>query len=435
MAKQTYQRPRGTHDILPEQWRYWWLMQSTFIELCDNAGYGRISTPIIEATELFVRSVGETTEVVGKEMYNFTDRSNNAISLKPESTAGVARAYIENGMGSEPKPVRLFYLEPAFRYERPQAGRYRQHHQAGVEVFGSAEPLIDAQVIKLMARFYTKMGIKFNLLLNTLGDMSDRQAYSRALKDYFSKHLDRLPELNQRQLETNPLRILDSKDPDLADMIEGSPQILDFLSSDAQAHFNQVIDFLDDFGVEYEISPRLVRGLDYYTRTVFEFKGTHPGMQDTIGAGGRYDGLIGELGGSSTPAVGFGIGLERVELELKKANIVPPISTIGVAVLALVEPAQAVGSSLVEKLLDNDLPAQLISTKAGLTSQLARATKLNATYAVIVGKQELTKQEVIVKDLRTGEQETIKQAKVAAWLISHDIAKNPQKQYNSQVNN
>lgn len=423
MAKQTYQRPRGTHDILPEDWRYWQLMQSTFVELCTKAGYGRISTPVIEATELFVRSVGESTEVVGKEMYNFTDRSDNAISLKPESTAGVARAYIENGMGSEPKPVRLYYLEPAFRYERPQAGRYRQHHQAGAEVFGSVEPLIDAQVIKLMARFYTQLGIKFNLLLNTLGDASDRTSYSRALIDYFSAHIDKLPELNQRQLQTNPLRILDSKDPALAELIDDSPQILNYLSPDAQAHFNQVIDYLDDFGVEYEISPRLVRGLDYYTRTVFEFKGTHAGMQDTIGAGGRYDGLIGELGGSPTPAVGFGIGLERVELELKKANIAPLALATEVAVLALVEPALAVGAGLVERLLDSGMSAQLVQTKAGLTNQLAKATKLSAIYAVIVGKQELTKQEVIVKDLRSGEQETIKQTKVVAWLTSHAVAK------------
>ncbi len=423
MAKPIFQRPRGTHDILPDDWRYWSFMQMIFVELCTNAGYGRISTPVIEATDLFVRGVGKATEVVSKEMYNFTDRSDNAISLKPESTAGVVRAYIENGMGSEPKPVRLFYLEPAFRYERPQAGRYRQHHQAGVEVFGSSEPLIDAQVIKLMARFYGRLGIGFRLLLNTLGDTEDRQAYSRALVEYFSVHKDQLSELNLYQLQTNPLRILDSKDPHIADLVEGSPQILDFLSKDAQQHFSKLIDLLDDFGVEYEISPRLVRGLDYYTRTVFEFKGTHDGTQDTIGAGGRYDGLVGELGGNSTPAVGFGIGLERVELELKKANITPPAPTTAVAILALVESAQSVGASIVEKLLDHNMSAQLVQTKAGLTNQLARATKLKASYAIIIGQQELTKKEIIIKDLRSGEQETIAQNEAIEWLGAHGVAK------------
>ncbi|MCC7288833.1 histidine--tRNA ligase [bacterium] len=426
MAKQIYQRPRGTHDILPADWRYWQFMQSTFIDICTAAGYGRISTPTIESTELFVRSVGDTTEIVGKEMYNFEDRSGNPLSLKPESTAGVARAYIENGLSSQPKPVRLYYLEPAFRYERPQAGRFRQHHQAGVEVFGSTEPLIDAQVIKLMARFYTRLGIKFNLLINTLGDPDDRRAYSQALVDYFTEHREHLSELNLRQLETNPLRILDSKDPALTKLIDAAPQILDFLSEDAQAHFRAVLEYLDEFGVEYEISAKLVRGLDYYTRTVFEFKGTHQGMQDTIGAGGRYDGLVAELGGQPTPGIGFGIGLERVELELKQAKIEPPELGVAVTGISLAPKAAFATAKLIESMLDQGVSAQMIVSTAGLTEQLAKASKLGAKVAVIIGQQELTKKQVIIKDLVSGTQQSVKYAEahtVIADLLDLGIEK------------
>jgi len=421
MAKVIYQRPRGTHDILPDDWQYWQFMQSTFIDVCQNAGYGRISTPTIESTDLFVRSVGDTTEIVGKEMYNLEDRSGNSLSLKPESTAGVARAYVENGLSNQPKPVRFFYLEPAFRYERPQAGRYRQHHQAGAEVFGSVDPLIDAQVIKLMARFYKRLGIGFNLLINTLGDPEDRKKYSAALVEYFSSHREQLSELNVKQLETNPLRILDSKDPELSKLIDSAPQILDFLSADAQAHFTAVLEYLDEFGVEYEISAKLVRGLDYYTRTVFEFKGTHEGMQDTIGAGGRYDGLVAELGGPATAAVGFGIGLERVELELKKADVVPPTLSVDVAVIRLSDKANMVCAGLTEELLDSNISAQIILSSAGLTEQLAKASKSQAKIAVIIGQKELTKKELIVKNLIEGGQETIK-LNSAASVITEQLA-------------
>ena len=425
MTKRTFQRPRGTYDILPSEYEKWRRVISVFEQSCRNAGYGRIGTPAFEAEELFNRSVGESSEIIAKELYSFEDKSGNKLSLRPEGTAPVVRAYIENGLSNKPKPVKLYLIEPMFRYDRPQAGRYRQFVQAGVEVFGSKDPLIDAQVIALAARFYRSLGLEFSLQINSIGSPASRKKFTAKLVDYLMPHKSSLPELAQAQLNTNPLRILDSKDTKVQKLLQDGPVLIDYLDRESADHFASVLDWLDQFGVPYELNSQLVRGLDYYTGTLFEFWGSSTGAQNAIGGGGRYDLLIEELGGKSTAAVGFGLGIERILVELGKGLSEPAAQIYQYYLVSIGEEAKARALILEQLLLDGGVSALAEHPKRNLADQLARANKLNIHSCLIIGKKELIDETVIIKDMASGNQETLAQSKLVAELARRSSLSTP----------
>ena len=413
-----FQSVRGMHDILPgDQPRYRQVFDG-FVARAAEAGYRQIDPPLLEDAALFVRSVGDDTDIVEKEMYTFKDRSDNQLTLRPEPTAGVARAYIEHGMASLPKPVKLYISGPMFRYDRPQAGRQRQFHQVGVEVFGEAAPSIDAQVIILAYRFLTQLPLRgVTVQINSIGDATCRPKYKQALTDYLKSHVDELCEDCKRRVDKNPLRVLDCKQPGCAKVVAGAPQIIDFLCKPCHAHFTGVLEYLDEFDVPYELNHLLVRGLDYYTRTVFELYGDREGAQSALGGGGRYDGLIEELGGQATPAVGFGLGVERIVLELDESQAPLPTSEpVKIFVASLGEPARLAGFKLIEELLDARIGAIGIVDKDGIGDQLGRASKFGVPYAVIIGQKEVFDKTVILRDMTSGAQEMIPRSKIVAEL-------------------
>ncbi|HUC20597.1 MAG TPA: histidine--tRNA ligase [Candidatus Polarisedimenticolaceae bacterium] len=417
MAKQ-FQHVRGMPDILPEaHYRFDYLI-STFRQLADAAGYQPITVPLVEEAGVFVRGLGSATDAVDKEMYVFDDRSGNQIALRPEPTAGIVRAYIEHGMASLSKPVKLQIAGPMFRYDRPQAGRQRQFTQVGVEVLGDASSSIDAQVITLALRFCRMVGLhKVSLQLNSLGDAKDRAAYNKALVAFLEGHKDKLADIDRERVHTNPLRVLDSKEKVTQKVVAGAPKILDFLSESSQAHFNAVKEYLDKLGITYEVNPRLVRGLDYYTHTVFELYGQREGSQASLGGGGRYDGLVEQLGGQATPAAGFGLGLERILLEIEAAAVpIPKPSPVKVYVASLGEPARLAAFSIIERLLDAGVGTVGSVDKDGIGAQLERANKLEVPLAVIIGQKEVQEETVIVRDMRSGAQEMISLGGVVAEL-------------------
>lgn len=418
MAKPIFKRPRGTQDVLPEAASQWRAIWQIFEKICLDAGYGRIMTPTFEQTNLFVRSVGDDTEIVSKEMYNFTDRSDNPLTLKPESTAGVARAYIENGLANQTKPVKLYYYEPIFRYERPQAGRLREHHQLGVEVFGAKEAYAEAQIIALAVRFFKALNLTFELQINSIGDGSTRKKYNKELFKFYESRQDKLNETASSQLMRNPMRILDSKEPAMVKLNQDAPQILDYLGSEARREFEEVLEYLDKLGIEYDLNPRLVRGLDYYNKTVFEFKGSQTGAQDSLGGGGRYDGLVETLGGKTSAAVGFGLGIERIVGELAKSpSAKTPLTKTQVYIVSISDEARNQAIILTEQLLDAGLAVRYETQKASMSEQLSKANQLNADYCLILGKKEIIDQTVIVKDMASGNQETVPLAKIATEIV------------------
>lgn len=418
MSKNKYQKPRGMQDILPIDQVLWEYITEKFIVASRNAGFKRISTPILEATELFSRAVGEETEVVSKEMYTFEDKSGNSLSLKPESTAGVVRAFIENGMASLAKPTKLYYVEPHFRYERPQAGRYRQHHQLGIEVFGDAMPASDVHVIALASRVLNELEIEHKVAINSIGSAEDRRKYAEALVNYFEKYRNDLPEINQAQLNKNVLRIIDSKDPDVIKLVEDAPQILDYLSKESSSRFQAVLEMLEGCGVEYELNSRLVRGLDYYNDTVFELVSTSKEVRDSLGGGGRYDRLVAELGGVEMPAVGFGLGIERIKGVLESNNFKPTPVATDVFVVAIGKEALTYAEELREQLLNAGLKVGANFTKKSIGDQLAIAAKQNSKYALVIGNREAQNKEALIKDMSSGNQHTEKHDTIVASLIS-----------------
>lgn len=408
MAGQKFQTVRGMYDLTPDLARRYDSLLSAFTKTVEDAGFGRIETPIVESAGLFSRSVGDETDVVSKEMYAFEDRGGDEIALRPESTAGVVRAYLEHGMGSLPQPVRLWYAGPMFRYDRPQAGRQRQFNQFGTEIIGDAAPSIDAQTITLALRFFKKIGLTgISLQINTIGDAQCRPKYRKALVSYLSEHKDRLSEEDQARLSKNPLRVLDSKDPGARDVAEGAPQILNYLCEACQAHFSGVLEYLDDLGVSYELNQQLVRGLDYYTRTVFEFYGEREGAQASLGGGGRYDGLAELLGGQPTPAIGFALGVERLMLELAAQEVPAPAEPRRVYIASLGEPARLAAFRLIERLLDSGIGALGAVERDGIGAQLSKANQLGVPYAVIIGQKEVKEGTVLLRDMQTGAQEAV----------------------------
>ena len=408
---------RGVRDILPSETGRWQRVEAAGRATFEAYGYREIRLPLFERTELFARGIGDETDIVKKEMYTFEDRGGDSLTLRPEATAGLVRAYIEHGFQVEPKPVRLYTIGPMFRYERPQAGRYRQFHQANVEALGEPSPAVDAEVVCMLMDFFRALGLGDRLVLhvNSIGDAGDRAGYVARLVEYFTPHVAELCAECQARLGRNPLRVLDCKVPACQPVIEKAPSILDSLSVDAARHFDSVRGYLDAMGQTYSVTPRLVRGLDYYVRTTFEVKTTELGAQDAVAGGGRYDGLVERLGGPADPGIGFAIGLERVVLLLGDA-------VAGPRPLALIIP---LGDAALQRLMpvaravrQGGVVAELGYGARKLPRELERANKLGVAYAVIAGDNELAAGEALVREMKTGEQRRVPIAQLAAELIS-----------------
>jgi histidyl-tRNA synthetase len=406
---------KGVKDILPDEIRRWQTIEAAARRLSGLYGFREIRVPIFELTELFARSIGASTDIVEKEMYTFADRDGKLLTLRPEGTAGVVRAYIEHNLSASATVQKYFYTGAMFRHERPQAGRLRQFHQFGVESFGSASPLADVEVMSLLWRFLTELQLPgLTLEVNSLGDSADRSAYKVVLVDFLRQRQDRLCENCRRRMETNPLRVLDCKIPECRTATEDAPSILDSLSTNSRAHFDQVQAGLKDLGIPYIINPRLVRGLDYYTLTTFEVTSRHLGAQNAVGAGGRYDGLVETLGGPKTPAIGFAVGLERVSLMLPDSVVVPLPTLVAVAAFG------AHGSSLGARIL-NDLrmagvPADMDSRATSLKTHLRQADRMRASYVVMIGDDEAATGRVLIRNMHTKEQEEIPLSTVVIHL-------------------
>ena len=397
---------RGMNDILPEQTPAWRYLESTLVSLLDGYGYKEIRLPIVEYTELFARGIGEGTDVVDKEMYTFLDRNEESLTLRPEGTAGCVRAVLEHGLSGGGQVQKLWYAGPMFRYEKPQKGRYRQFHQVGVEAFNLPGPDVDAELIVLTWRLWKKLGLSdaVTLQLNSLGSSEARAAYRDALVAYLQQRFDQLDEDSQRRLTTNPLRILDSKNEATQAALVGAPTLGDYLDEESRLHFEGVKARLDAAGIRYQINHKLVRGLDYYNRTVFEWVTDKLGAQGTVCAGGRYDGLVAQLGGKATPGVGFAMGVERLVLLLETLDLLPAElnRAADVYVCAFGEAAELAALTLTERLRD-ELPGLRLLLNSGggsFKSQFKKADKSGARYALILGDDELAARVVGCKPLR-----------------------------------
>jgi len=406
----TLQAIRGMNDILPEQTPVWQFVEDTLRDVLQSYGYREIRMPLVEKTELFKRSIGEVTDIVEKEMYTFTDRNGDSLTLRPEGTAGCVRACIQHSLINR-QTQRLWYAGAMFRHERPQRGRYRQFFQIGVEVFGLEGPDIDAEMLTMTARLWQRLGLEqVSLQVNSLGTAEVRASYREALVAYLRTVYEQLDEDSQRRLETNPLRILDSKNTAVQELLEDAPVLADFLDEESRVHFRALCDQLDIAGITYEVNPRLVRGLDYYGRTVFEWVTDQLGAQGTVCAGGRYDVLVEYLGGRATPAVGFAMGLERLIALLEKQGVNTPDTSPHLYVVAVGEQAQQQGLLLSERLRDALPGLRLVSHCGGgsFKSQFKKADRSGAHYALILGDDEVQRRVAGIKPLRDrGEQQTV----------------------------
>jgi histidyl-tRNA synthetase len=414
MTKKIFQAPRGTRDILPEEHVYFSYLENIFKSTVEAAGFRRITTPAFEETGLFSRGVGKGTDIVEKEMYTFDDKSNNSLTLRPEGTAPVVRAYLEDGMQSWSQPVKLYYYMPMYRYERPQAGRYREHWQFGYEMIGDGDPIADVTIISTATRVYKKLGLGDNvrLQLNTIGDSTCRPKYIKELKEYYKKNLSKVCPACKVRYESNPLRLLDCKEEKCQPIIEEAPQIINFLCKDCHEHFKGVLELLDEINITYEINPKLVRGFDYYTRTVFEFWTEKDGF--AVGGGGRYDKLVELLGGKPTPALGFSAGIDRLAEVVKNE----PEADIKVERRVDVFVAQLGGDArksclkLLNGLWDENIMAEGCLDKGSIGEQLSMANRLNAKYSMIMGQKEAFDETVIIKEMISGNQEIYPQNQV-----------------------
>lgn len=402
--------PRGTKDILPSESKKWQYVEKIMRETCDLYGFKEIRTPMFEHTELVQRGVGETTDIVQKEMYTFLDRGGRSITLKPEGTAPAVRAFIENNLYNDPLPVKMYYITPIFRYERPQAGRLREHHQFGIESFGSSEPSADAEVISLAMQVFKSFGINdLEININSIGCRECRKDYNKALREYLGANLDNLCETCRDRFERNPLRILDCKVESCQEIVKDAPKILDYLCSDCREHFEGLKKHLDILGYKYNVNPMIVRGLDYYTRTVFEIVSSEIGAQGTVCGGGRYDGLIEECGGPSMPAVGFGMGIERLLLSLQSRGIqLPAEDHLDVFIASVGDEAELKSFSLISELRKNNISADKDHMKRSLKGQMKYANKLNAKFTAIIGDNEMKSGMLTLKNMENGEQSEIK---------------------------
>jgi histidyl-tRNA synthetase len=406
----TLQAIRGMNDILPQQSHVWQFAEDSIRSVLESYGYQEIRMPVVEKTELFKRSIGEVTDIVEKEMYTFEDRNGDSLTLRPEGTAGCVRACIQHGLVGN-QVQRLWYTGPMFRHERPQKGRYRQFYQVGVEVFGLQGPDIDAELLMLTARLWKRLGLRaVTLQLNSLGTAAARTSFRQALVDYLSARQQQLDDDSRRRLDSNPLRILDSKNADVQALLADAPLLSDYIDSDSRDHFARLCEQLDAAGISYEINPRLVRGLDYYGRTVFEWVTDQLGAQGTVCAGGRYDALVEYLGGNSTPAVGFALGLERLIALLEHQQVSIPASYPHLYIVTVGEQAERHGLLLSEQLREA-LPSLRVMTHCGggsFKSQFKKADRSGARFALVLGDEEVAKRQAGIKPLREQiEQQTV----------------------------
>lgn len=413
------QSVRGMNDILPDMTPYWQVVEQAMKAVLDSYGYREIRFPIVEKTELFSRSIGEVTDIVEKEMYTFNDRNGDSLTLRPEGTAGCVRAAMENGLLNQSQ--RLWYLGPMFRHERPQKGRYRQFHQLGVEAYGFTGPDIDAELILMTARLWKQLGLRdVSLQLNSLGSTAARLAYRERLVAYYGAHHAQLDEDSQRRLHSNPLRILDSKNPAMQSLNENAPRLIDHLDDESRTHFEQLCRILDAAGIAYEVNPRLVRGLDYYGKTVFEWVTDQLGAQGTVCAGGRYDSLVEQLGGKAATAIGFAIGLERLIALLEATDALPAPPQVDAYLVAVGDLASAQSLQLAEQLRDQ-LPWLRLITHCGggsFKSQFKRADRSGARWTLILGEEEVANRCIGIKTMATGEQDTVSWDTLASRLNS-----------------
>jgi histidyl-tRNA synthetase len=404
-----FQAPRGTQDILPQEQPYWLFIQKAAEATARLYGYERIHTPVFEEAGLFVRTVGAGTDIVEKEMYTFNDLGGGQLTLRPEGTAPVCRAYIEHGMANLVQPVKLFYQAPIFRYERPQAGRFRQHHQLGFEAIGETDPGLDAELIDMAWSFFLTLGLKkLTLQINSIGCPACRPGYLAKLKEHYSAHRERLCEDCKVRIEKNVLRLLDCKKPSCQPLALEAPHSIDNLCEECAAHFEKLKENLTSLKLPFEINPSMVRGLDYYTKTVFEIQPEEERGQSTIAGGGRYDGLIEQLGGKHTPGVGFATGIERIILNIKKQNLpVPGLPKPSVFVVWMGEEAGKAAARIVSDLRDSDVSAVTSYTPRSMKAQLRQADGAGCHFAAIIGEEELAQDFITLRDLRTALQEPV----------------------------
>ncbi len=402
--------PKGTKDVTPFESYKWHYIEGVIRQTAGEYGLNEIRTPSFEHTELFLRGVGDTTDIVNKEMYTFEDKGGRSITLKPEGTAGVARSYVENGLSELPQPVKMYYITPVFRYERPQAGRLREHHQFGIELYGSDSPYADVEAISVAKTLFDKLGItELELNINSIGCPTCRKEYNKALCDYLKSYEDKLCPTCRERLYKNPLRILDCKEERCKEITAGAPHVLDYLCPDCKAHHEEVKRLLTLVGIPYKVNPNIVRGLDYYTKTVFEFVSTSIGAQGTVCGGGRYNGLVEQVGGKHTPAVGFGMGIERLIMVLESLNLSvgePEVPIVYVAPLSQAEADAAF--VIVNELRKNGISADTDLLGRSLKAQMKYAGKRGYAYVAVVGSDELKDGEVNLKNMQTGEATRVK---------------------------
>jgi histidyl-tRNA synthetase len=397
--------PRGTRDILPAEHRIRRQILGVAADTFAAYGFGQLTTPTFEHTELFARGVGASTDIVRKEMYTFDDRGGRSITLRPEGTAGVVRAFVEHGMHKLPLPVKVWYTGPMFRYEAPQSGRFREHTQIGAEVIGSDDPLVDAEVIALLAGIYATLGVPaVRLRISSLGDAATRTPYRAALVEYLTEHADALPEDARQRITDNPMRLFDTKDPVVASVMAGAPRIVDALSDAASDHYAGVRAALDAIGINYEQDPSLVRGLDYYTHTVFEFTCDGLGAQSGIGGGGRYDGLVHELGGPELSGVGFGTGIERIVLALDAAGVRAPAATVDLYFAAVDDESRLEAFAMMARLRARGRSCEADRAGRSLKGMMRHAASVGARRTVILGPRERERGIAVVRDMQSGEQ-------------------------------
>ena len=403
-------KPRGTNDFLPGEVEKWQYLEGLIRELFANYHYKEIRTPIFEHTELFLRSVGETSDIVSKEMYSFEDKGLRHVTLRPEGTAGAVRAFVENKLFAQSLPVKLYYIGPMFRYDQPQAGRYRQFHQFGCEVLGSADPMVDAEVISFAVDLFTRLGLEsLSVLINTVGCDKCRPRYQQALKEYFSQYKDQLCPTCLERLEKNPLRLLDCKEEGCKAVAAHAPTTLDYACDDCKSHFEKVCSYLESIGIQYDVDTTLVRGLDYYTQTAFEVIMNKVGsQQNAICGGGRYNKLVSQVGGDDIPGMGFAAGMERVLLTIAEEGITLPVEQkVDVYVAPLGEKAKDVCFKLTHSLRSAGLTVETDYLSRSMKAQMKAADKAGARFTVIIGDDELAKGEAVVRTMDTSSQETI----------------------------
>ena len=416
-----YTAPRGTQDILPEEQPYWQYVEQRIQAIAQLYGYQPMDVPIFEQTAIFVRGVGQGTDMVDKEMYSLRDRGGEELTLRPEFTAGVVRAYLEHGMHVWPQPVKLYCIGPAFRYERPQAGRYRQHYQVSIEALGEQDPALDVEVMSVAWHLYNDLGFhNLAFQLNSIGCPECRPGYIEVLRAYYAHHLEEICEDCHRRLELNPLRVLDCKATSCQPIIPGAPHSTDFLCQECQGHFSTLLGYLDRLGRPYTLNHRLVRGLDYYTKTVFEVWAEGIGAQNAVCGGGRYDVLAESLGGPHVPGVGFGSGLERIILTMKGQGVqVPPLSQPQVMILYLGQEPKEAALQLANELRVAGIRTDTSFGDRSLRAQLRQADRMGVAYACILGEEEMRAGLVAVKDMVAGGQRSVAKESILGWLKAH----------------